>query len=135
MHLSPFVHKGQYIRNARQYEIFQVDLIEILVKLNMKINFPTYSKPSNKKKSFLSFEPAKMYCLFPDVTNAFHMNIWLLSNSKNNKRDNTYMYWPFFQICMNYFIRNNESITVENSIAQVFIQGYWYLILRFSIWF
>ena len=39
-----------------------------------------YPKSNNKKKSFSSFEPAKMHCWFLDVTNAFQMKIWLLSN-------------------------------------------------------
>ena len=44
-----------------------------------------FSKSNNKKKSFCKFRTCQMYCVFPDVINAFQMKILFLSNSKNNK--------------------------------------------------
>ena len=34
------------------------------------------------------------------------------------------MHWSFLQICLGYFNKNKESITVRNAISQLFIHGY-----------
>ena len=44
-------------------------------------------KSKNKKKDFCGFEPAKVHCEFPGVTNVFQMIFDELSNSKGNKGD------------------------------------------------